>query len=70
VEGVESELVSGGDPCSAGKIQENSPKLDAAGEIRAEFSEYFHGGSDRFPVIENREFGLTNREIVGNRSGL
>ena len=36
----------GVDPCSAGKVQGNSPKLDAATGTRAEFSETSRGGSN------------------------
>ncbi len=60
----------GSDPCSAGKIQGNSPKPDVSGGTRCGFSELFRGVSDEFPVIKNREFILTSRESAGIRNGL
>ena len=70
VGGVEGELVSGVDPCLAGKVQGTSPKSGSYKRIASEIPKPFRRPIEGFPVIGNRELILTNRESAGISRGL
>jgi hypothetical protein len=53
-----------------GKSREFPPVFDSPMRIRLEIPERFRGRKVKFPMIQNKELVLTNRETLGNRSGL
>jgi hypothetical protein len=64
VEGVGGQLVSGADPCYAGKIQGIPSVSGPLERIWSEIPQRFHNRSFEFPAIRNREFFSTSREIA------